>query len=138
MTALHCSVVFKFVLLCFSPGCLYQEESKVRWSPQSICLSSNGCRVFCHNLVSLACFCLRLDELRHRLIPLYNYDPTEEQEDWGDADKEEDEELTVSKPPKLHQPSHIWGCEELRVCFCSLQEPLYKEGKLALSSAYGT
>ncbi|XP_036963208.1 small integral membrane protein 29-like [Acanthopagrus latus] len=52
----------------------------------------------------------RLDELRHRLIPLYNYDPTEEQEDWGDADKEEDEELT---------------------------EPLYREGKLALSSAYG-
>ncbi|KAM4554324.1 small integral membrane protein 29-like [Fundulus diaphanus] len=36
----------------------------------------------------------RLDELRHRLIPLYTYDPAEDQEDWGDYDKDnEDEEL---------------------------------------------
>lgn len=41
--------------------------------------------------------CLRLDELRHRLIPLYTYDPTEEQE-WGDEeDDNEDKELNVSE-----------------------------------------
>ncbi len=45
-------------------------------------------------------FCFRLDELRHRLIPLYSYDPAEEQ-DWGGAGKE-DEELAVSKPLKLY------------------------------------
>lgn len=55
--------------------------------------------------------CFRLDELRHRLIPLYTYDPAEEQDDWGDADKDnEEEELAVSKPLKLiiyfHVPSH--------------------------------
>lgn len=44
-------------------------------------------------------FCFRLDELRHRLIPLYSYDPAEQQEEWGDTDREEnDEELAVSKP----------------------------------------
>ncbi|XP_029379491.1 uncharacterized protein C3orf18 homolog [Echeneis naucrates] len=37
----------------------------------------------------------RLDELRHRLIPLYSYDPAEVQ-DWSDA-RHEDEELSVSK-----------------------------------------
>lgn len=48
-------------------------------------------------------FCFRLDELRHRLIPLYSYDPAEEQEDWGDAGKvDEDDELAVSKPLKLY------------------------------------
>ncbi|TMS05890.1 Uncharacterized protein E3U43_005140 [Larimichthys crocea] len=53
----------------------------------------------------------RLDELRHRLIPLYSYDPAEQQEEWGDTDREEnDEELT---------------------------EPLYKKGKLSFSSEYG-
>ncbi|XP_075883516.1 small integral membrane protein 29-like isoform X2 [Nelusetta ayraudi] len=53
----------------------------------------------------------RLDELRHRLIPLYSYDPAEEQE-WGDeGDDNEDKELN---------------------------EPLYQEGQLLLSSAYGT
>ncbi|XP_011474269.1 uncharacterized protein C3orf18 homolog [Oryzias latipes] len=37
----------------------------------------------------------RLEELRHRLIPLYSYDPAEEQEEWGDAGREdEDAELT--------------------------------------------
>lgn len=41
--------------------------------------------------------CLRLDELRHRLIPLYSYDPAEEQE-WGDGgDDNEDKELNVSE-----------------------------------------
>lgn len=41
--------------------------------------------------------CLRLDELRHRLIPLYSYDPAEEQE-WGDeSDDNEDKELNVSE-----------------------------------------
>lgn len=41
--------------------------------------------------------CLRLDELRHRLIPLYSYDPAEEQE-WGDEeDDNEDKELNVSE-----------------------------------------
>ncbi|KAK9516501.1 hypothetical protein VZT92_024425 [Zoarces viviparus] len=48
----------------------------------------------------------RLDELRHRLIPLYSYDPAEEQEEWEDAGREEEE----------------------------LAEPLYKEGKLSFSS----
>lgn len=53
----------------------------------------------------------RLDELRHRLIPLYTYDPAEEQ-DWKDYTKEDEDE--------------------------ELAEPLYKMGKLSLSSAYGT
>lgn len=30
----------------------------------------------------------RLDDLRHRLIPLYRYDPAEEL-GWGDCDEEE-------------------------------------------------
>ncbi|XP_054475565.1 small integral membrane protein 29-like [Anoplopoma fimbria] len=51
----------------------------------------------------------RLDELRHRLIPLYSYDPTEEEDQWEDAGREEEE----------------------------LAEPLYKEGKLSFSSHYG-
>lgn len=47
------------------------------------------------HLIPLQC---RLEELRHRLIPLYSYDPAEEQEEWGDAGREdEDAELTVSK-----------------------------------------
>uniref|UniRef100_UPI0037E70C93 small integral membrane protein 29-like n=1 Tax=Semicossyphus pulcher TaxID=241346 RepID=UPI0037E70C93 len=54
----------------------------------------------------------RLDELRHRLIPLYTYDPTEEQDDWGEEGKEDEDK--------------------------ELAEPLYKEGKLYLSSDYGT
>lgn len=41
----------------------------------------------------------RLDELRHRLIPLYSYDPTEDQE-WGDTGNE-DAQLAVSEPPKI-------------------------------------
>lgn len=46
-------------------------------------------------LIPLQC---RLEELRHRLIPLYSYDPAEEQEEWGDADREDEEtELTVSE-----------------------------------------
>ncbi|KAF1386886.1 hypothetical protein PFLUV_G00099510 [Perca fluviatilis] len=52
----------------------------------------------------------RLDELRHRMIPLYSYDAAEEQEEWKDAGREEEE----------------------------LTEPLYKEGKLLFSSVYGT
>lgn len=60
--------------------------------------------------VILVCFVLsdfgflfrfRLDELRHRLIPLYSYDPAEVQ-DWGDAGSEDEQaELAVSKPLKL-------------------------------------
>ncbi|KAK2842451.1 hypothetical protein Q5P01_012651 [Channa striata] len=53
----------------------------------------------------------RLAELRHRLIPQYSYDPTEELQDWGDAVRDEDKELT---------------------------EPLYKELSLSFSSGYGT
>ncbi|XP_076589955.1 uncharacterized protein LOC143322564 [Chaetodon auriga] len=49
----------------------------------------------------------RLDELRHRLIPLYSYDPAE-QEDWDDGGVGDEEE--------------------------ELAEPLYKEGKLSFSS----
>lgn len=33
----------------------------------------------------------RLDELRHRLIPLYTYDPAEEQE-WEFSDREDEED----------------------------------------------
>ena len=39
----------------------------------------------------------RLDQLRHRLLPLYTYDPAEQEEDWGEEDEEE-ERLEVSKP----------------------------------------
>ncbi|XP_074534143.1 small integral membrane protein 29-like [Halichoeres trimaculatus] len=53
----------------------------------------------------------RLDELRHRLIPLYSYDPAEQEDEWGDGDKEDDE---------------------------GLAEPLYKEGKLYLSTDLGS
>ncbi|XP_037622898.1 small integral membrane protein 29-like [Sebastes umbrosus] len=53
----------------------------------------------------------RLDEMRHRLIPLYNYDPAEEQDEWVDTSREEEEELA---------------------------EPLFKVGKLSFSSVYGT
>ncbi|XP_029952351.1 small integral membrane protein 29-like [Salarias fasciatus] len=50
----------------------------------------------------------RLEELRHRLIPLYTYDPAEDEDDWGDADIQDDEEELV--------------------------EPLYKEAKLHFTS----
>ncbi|KAM4734674.1 small integral membrane protein 29-like [Anableps anableps] len=50
----------------------------------------------------------RLDELRHRLIPLYTYDPAEEQDDWGDYDKDDEEE--------------------------ELAEPLYKDSQLSFTS----
>lgn len=43
--------------------------------------------------------CFRLDELRHRLIPVYTYDPSEEPE-W-EEDVDEEQELAVSKPPKF-------------------------------------
>ncbi len=46
---------------------------------------------------SFCIFCSRLDELRHRLIPLYSYDPTEEQED------DEEDDLAVSKTYKFTQ-----------------------------------
>ncbi|XP_034391494.1 uncharacterized protein C3orf18 homolog isoform X2 [Cyclopterus lumpus] len=48
----------------------------------------------------------RLDELRHRLIPLYSFDPTEDRDEWEDSGREEVEELA---------------------------EPLYKEGHLSFS-----
>lgn len=32
----------------------------------------------------------RLDDLRHRLVPLYTYDPAEQEEDWGDQGNEEE------------------------------------------------
>ncbi|XP_029909796.1 small integral membrane protein 29-like [Myripristis murdjan] len=53
---------------------------------------------------------IRLDQLRHRLIPLYSYDAGE-QEDWDYTGRDEEEELA---------------------------EPLYKDGKLSLTSGYGT
>ncbi|XP_069564210.1 small integral membrane protein 29-like [Brachyistius frenatus] len=49
----------------------------------------------------------RLDELRHRLIPLCRYDTTWEEDDWGDAGREEEEELA---------------------------EPLYREAQLSFAS----
>uniref|UniRef100_A0A3B5AZI4 Small integral membrane protein 29 n=1 Tax=Stegastes partitus TaxID=144197 RepID=A0A3B5AZI4_9TELE len=42
-------------------------------------------------IVAVVCYIRRrsrLDELRHRLIPMYTYDPTEEQDDWGDKKRE--------------------------------------------------
>ncbi|KAM9375607.1 small integral membrane protein 29-like [Pholidichthys leucotaenia] len=54
---------------------------------------------------------IKLDDLRHRLIPLYTYDPAEEEDDWGDAGGEDDEELT---------------------------EPLYKEVTMSIAPPYGT
>ncbi|XP_015242838.1 PREDICTED: uncharacterized protein C3orf18 homolog [Cyprinodon variegatus] len=53
----------------------------------------------------------RMDELRHRLIPLYTYDPAEAQEDWGDYDNDTEEDLA---------------------------EPLCKESQLSLTSDYGS
>ncbi|XP_041852280.1 small integral membrane protein 29-like [Melanotaenia boesemani] len=50
----------------------------------------------------------RLDELRHRLIPLYSYDPAEVEEEWGDTDRVEDE--------------------------AELTEPLYKKTQLSITS----
>ncbi|XP_072241336.1 small integral membrane protein 29-like [Leuresthes tenuis] len=50
----------------------------------------------------------RLDELRHRLIPLYSYDPAEDQEEWGEAGRDDEE--------------------------AELAEPLYKKGQLSLTS----
>lgn len=55
---------------------------------------------------------IRLDELRHRLIPLYTYDPTEEEEEWGVGGRD-DEDL-------------------------ELIEPLYKDATLSINSDYGT
>ncbi|XP_029992769.1 small integral membrane protein 29-like [Sphaeramia orbicularis] len=55
---------------------------------------------------------LRLDDLRHRLIPLYNYDPAEDQDDWLDANRGDEEK--------------------------ELSEPLYKYGNLSINSPYGT
>lgn len=41
----------------------------------------------------------RLDELRHKLIPLYTYDPSEHELDseggWGDEGRDEEKELSV-------------------------------------------
>ncbi|XP_061578448.1 small integral membrane protein 29-like [Cololabis saira] len=51
----------------------------------------------------------RLDELRHRLIPLYNYDAAEDEKEWGDTDMDEEAELT---------------------------EPLYKAARLSFTSGY--
>lgn len=53
----------------------------------------------------------RSNELRHRLIPLYSYDPAEEQDNWWDAGKENEEE--------------------------ELAEPLHKKGKLSFFNSYG-
>ncbi|XP_051917525.1 small integral membrane protein 29-like [Hippocampus zosterae] len=46
---------------------------------------------------------MRLDELRHQLIPVYSYDPAEEDHRWVDGQRKIDEES---------------------------KEPLYKEGQL--------
>lgn len=78
--------------LCFSLGCLYQKKNEV--TPEVEASSWARFGLF-HVQVSLSLF-FRLDDLRHRLIPLYSYDPAEEQEDWGDAGREdEDAELNV-------------------------------------------
>lgn len=91
-----------------SLGLLFQKEFKVG------CLFlfsnlSNSFRNTCSFIFLFLCkFCLsfvffdppsRIDELRHRLIPLYTYDPAEEEEEvWSGADGgNEDKELVVSK-----------------------------------------
>ncbi|KAF7663975.1 hypothetical protein LDENG_00192840 [Lucifuga dentata] len=51
----------------------------------------------------------RLDHLRHTLIPKYTYDPTEQEDNWGDASEEE-----------------------------RLNEPLYTNGKLSFTLSYGS
>lgn len=87
-------------------GCLYQEEIKVSCFLEfkhHFQIRLYLVRYVPSQFGFFYMFCFRLDELRHRLIPLYSYDPAEEQEDWGDADKEDDEkELAVSKPLKLY------------------------------------
>ncbi|KAM9754721.1 small integral membrane protein 29-like isoform 1-T2 [Menidia menidia] len=52
----------------------------------------------------------RLDELRHRLIPLYSYDPAEDQDEWGESGREDEE--------------------------AELAEPLYKKGQLSLTPGH--
>lgn len=66
--------------------------------PGSRChLSSRHCFLsLCHCGLFSARFCFRLDELRHRLIPLYSYDPAEQPDWWGEDERGEEEELTVS------------------------------------------
>lgn len=82
---------------------LHQEEVKV-----SFCKPYRQTVVkLCHSLVSfnysLFFFLhLRLDGLRHRLIPLYSYDPAEDREWEDDGNENEDEELNVSEAMNVH------------------------------------
>uniref|UniRef100_A0A3P8RRV5 Uncharacterized protein n=1 Tax=Amphiprion percula TaxID=161767 RepID=A0A3P8RRV5_AMPPE len=64
--------------------------------------------IFCHIVVLLIFFFLRLDELRHRLIPMYTYDPAEEQDDWGNAGRDNEEELTHMKWDNQSNLSLAW------------------------------
>lgn len=43
----------------------------------------------------------RLDELRHRLIPLYSYDPAEDREWGGVGNEDEDVQQAVSEAVKI-------------------------------------
>ncbi|XP_035807613.2 small integral membrane protein 29-like [Amphiprion ocellaris] len=73
-----------------------------------VLLTLTGC------IVAAVCYIrrrVRLDELRHQLIPMYTYDPAEEQDDWGNAGRDNEEELT---------------------------EPLYKDAQLSFTTDYGT
>lgn len=67
--------------------------------------------------------CLRLDELRHRLIPLYSYDPAEEEEWENEEAGNEDEELTVSKmnnPLMQHlNVNELIYWNYISLCFCA-------------------
>ncbi|XP_054588896.1 small integral membrane protein 29 isoform X2 [Nothobranchius furzeri] len=49
----------------------------------------------------------RMDELRHRLIPLYSYDPAEEQQEWGEAGggNEEAEQEPLNRQAQPSFPS---------------------------------
>lgn len=88
-------------MLCFSLGLLHQEEVKV-----GFCKPYRQIVVkLCHSLVELKFLgggALRFDELRHRLIPLYSYDPAEDREWEDDGNENEDEELNVSEPMNLY------------------------------------
>lgn len=86
--------------------------------------------------------CFRLDDLRHRLIPRYSYDPTEQEEEdtWGEAGVEQ--ELTVRDQllqsiDYIQYLSRWWRCKFSVFSFC-MQEPLYKDGKLSFPSDYGS
>lgn len=98
------SLLVHLLTLCFSSGSLYQKENKVSWC-FSFGIISRSVLFWCLETTQVLCvFSCRLDELRHRLIPLYSYDPAEQEDDWGDGDEDKEGDLgqTVSEQDNLH------------------------------------